>query len=164
MAPKSKTKPVKPAASSRKKTARAKPAATARAAAPSPPGKRTLLPKFDRAVVDRLDELFGGRAQLRKGAMFGCPGYFLGTKAVACVFGNAINLTLPPARIDELVTTPGFRRFEAHGRVMNGWVLIDQERAESLEPDDPLFEAAIANAAAKAVRSPAPGKRPPRKT
>jgi hypothetical protein len=125
----------------------------ARTAVP-PKTKTKVIPKSDRAVVDLLDELFGGRSQLRKGAMFGCPGYFLGTKAVACVFGDAINLTLPPERITELVAHPGFRRFEPLGRVMSGWVLIDQERAGALDPDDDLLEAAIACAAAKAAKAP----------
>lgn len=104
----------------------------------------------DHAVSAQLDELLGGRAGLRKGRMFGCPAYFVGTKAVACVFEDALNLTLPAPRIDELVRTPGFRRFEPHGRTMTGWVLIDQERLASIDASDELLDAAIAYARAKA--------------
>jgi hypothetical protein len=109
----------------------------------------------DAGVAAVLDELLGGRRGLRKGKMFGCPAYFLGTKAVACVFEDALNLTLPPAKIDELVKTPGFRKFEPRrGRTMTGWVLIEQERLATLEASDELFEDAIAYARAKGASAP----------
>lgn len=86
--------------------------------------------------------------------MFGCPGYFAGAKAVAVVFGDELNLTLPPDRIAALVAQPGYRRFEVGGRVMTGWVLVDQDRLAALAPDDPLLDAAIAWARAKATAAP----------
>jgi len=126
-----------------------RPAAPNSAAASAP--KDRLIPSSDKAVIDSLDELLGGRPDLKRGAMFGCPGYFVGGKAVACVFGNELNLTVPPARVDELVQQEGFRRFAPGGRTMSGWVLLDQERVAALEPDSELLAEAIACARAKAV-------------
>lgn len=113
----------------------------------------SMMPKGpDRAMVATLDELLGGHRDLRKGAMFGCPGYFAGTKAVACVFGDELCLTVPAARVDELVKKAGYRRFEARGRAMTGWVLVDQERASALAADDDLLAEAIAYARSKALK------------
>ncbi|HEY0708284.1 MAG TPA: hypothetical protein VGG33_15875 [Polyangia bacterium] len=128
----------------------------ARKAAATP--KTIRIPGPDRAVVDLLDELLGGRAELRKGMMFGCPGYFIGTKAVASVFGNEVCMTLPPGQIEDLVRQPGFRRFEPMaGRTMSGWVLIDQERVGGFEPDDPRLDSAIAHARSKVAKPPRAG-------
>ena len=111
------------------------------------------IPGPDRAVVDALDELLGGRRELRRGAMFGCPGYFLGAKAVACVFGSSLNLTLPADRVAALVVQPGYRPFVAgRGRAMSGWVLIDSARLEAMSPEDVLLEEAIAYARSKAEK------------
>ena len=54
-----------------------------------------------------LDEPPEDWAHLRKGAMFGCPGYFAGTKAVACVYGDTLSLTLPQDRIAVLLGLTG---------------------------------------------------------
>ena len=135
------------------KTAQRAAAKTATKSKPAAAAARFRIPGSDRAVVDALDELFGGRPDLRKGAMFGCPGYFVGAKAVACVFGSELNLTLPPDRIAALVQKPGYRLFQPMGRTMTGWVLIDQERLQSLDPQNDLLEAAVAYARSKAEKA-----------
>lgn len=96
--------------------------------------------------------------------MFGCPGYFVGGKAVACVFGNELNLTVPPARVDELVQKEGFRRFAPGGRTMSGWVLLDQERVAALEPDSELLTEAVTCARAKAIAAGKTANKPAKKT
>ncbi len=110
-------------------------------------------------MLAELDEILAHHAELRPGKMFGCPGYFLGAKAVACLFGEEVCLTLPQPRVDELVGRPGFRRFvAARGRPMSGWVLISAERLRELAREPLLVDEAIAHARSKALRPPA-GKR-----
>jgi hypothetical protein len=88
------------------------------------------------------------------GAIFGCPGYFLGPKAVACVFGSEINITLPSARVAELVRTPGCRPFEARGRAMTGWMLVQPARLRALAEESDVLNEAIAYARSKLVLPP----------
>ena len=113
-------------------------------------GPPMRMPPVDPAATAALEEVLGGRAELRAGKMFGCPGFFLGAKAVACVFGADVCLTLPPAEIDRLVSNPAFRRFQPRGRTMSGWVLVEPEEAMA-DSSRPLFEQAIAYARAKAI-------------
>ena len=107
-----------------------------------------------------MEEALGGRPDLRAGKMFGCPGFFLGTKAVAVTFGEHVCLTLPQARVAELMLQPGFGPFIAAGaRPMSGWVLIDPETFAALGPDTPLFDEAIAYVKVKAAKAPSKTKR-----
>lgn len=148
--PKTKARPAKVAAKSVPKPAKkqlaVKPAKN-KSAASTPP---TRMPPVDPAATAALEEVLGGQAELRAGKMFGCPGFFLGAKAVACVFGADVCLTLPPAEIDKLVSKPAFRRFQPRGRTMSGWVLVEPEEAMA-DSSRPLFEQAIAYARAKAI-------------
>ena len=107
------------------------------------------IPRGDSATIALLDEALAGRPELRRGQMFGCPGFFLGTKAVATVFGEDVTITLPPERVQALVKESGYRPFIAAGRAMSGWMLIDQEQLQRLGTDASLFDEAIAYAAAK---------------
>lgn len=110
------------------------------------------MPPLDPEIISLLDETLSHHPDLRAGKMFGCPAYFVGAKAVGCVFGDEMSLTLPPAKIDELVARPGFRRFQARGRTMSGWILLDKKRAATLARDVTLVEQAIAYARSKAAR------------
>lgn len=127
---------------------------TGKAKAPAS-GRRSTLPPPDPAVAALLEEALGGRKELRRGKMFGCPGFFLGKKAVAVVFGNDLNVTLPPAEVERL-TAPGpasgFRPFEVMGRRMSGWMLVDIERLMRLGSDAAIFDDAIAYARSKAEK------------
>lgn len=97
-----------------------------------------------------IDAVFGGRAGLRTGSMFGCPGWFVGSTAIVCVRGDDALLTLPQPRIDELVGKAGYALFQAMGRTMNGWLVLDEKRVRELAKNDALVDEAIAHARAKA--------------
>jgi hypothetical protein len=127
---------------------RAKPAARAKAKARGGGGMGVGPP--DPAVQAALDRAFGTHPELHPGQMFGCPGYFLGKKAVACVFGGEGCLTLPALEVASLVAQPGYRLFQARGRTMTGWILLDRPRVEALASDPRLVEHAIEYARSKA--------------
>jgi hypothetical protein len=130
--------------------ARARPASLKRTAAKkTPAAKKFRMPPNDPATEAALDRVLGTHPQLRPGKMFGCPGYFVGRKAVACVFGDEVCVTLPPAEIDKLVEKPGYRRFQPMGRTMSGWVMLER-RHVTIPRNQPLFERAIDYALAKA--------------
>jgi hypothetical protein len=105
----------------------------------------------DPAVRAALDRALGSHPELRTGQMFGCPGYFLGAKAVACVFGGEGCLTLPALEVAALVQQPGYRFFQARGRTMTGWVLLDRARVDALATDAALVDHAIDYARSKAT-------------
>lgn len=115
--------------------------------------ERMTVPPPDRATLALLEESLGQRSDLRPGKMFGCPGFFLATKAVAVVFGDRVSMTLPPERIAKLIEHEGYEPFVAGGRTMSGWVLIDVERFSSLSPEAPLFDEAVAYVKQKAARA-----------
>jgi hypothetical protein len=139
-----------------KAAARAKPAVKAKAAARAKPAKAKAksggmgVGPPDPAVRAALDRVFGTHPELHPGQMFGCPGYFLGKKAVACVFGGEGCLTLPALEVASLVEQPGYRLFQARGRTMTGWILLDRGRVEGLASDTRLVEHAIEYARSKA--------------
>ncbi len=129
-----------------------KPAAKKPAAKKPAGGAAMRLPPPDPAVVAALDGVLAGRPDLRPGKMFGCPGYFAGAKAVASVLGADISLTLPLDEIEQRLTQPGFRRFQAFGRTMSGWILLDKAHVATLTRDPSLIEHAVAHARSKAAR------------
>src|SRR4051794_30286962 len=104
------------------------------------PASRMSRKPTNARVKDVVDMVFGGRAGLRTGNMFGCPGWFTGTTAVVCVRGDDTLLTLPQPRIDELVKKVGYDPFEAMGRTMSGWVMLDEKRVTELAKNDALAE------------------------
>jgi hypothetical protein len=137
-----------------KKTTKTKAKAKAKPASPAAKAKSSRMGAPAPAAKAAMDGLLGGHPELRAGAMFGCPGYFLGKKAVACVFESDVCLTLPVPEIDVLVTRPGFRRFAPMGRVMSGWVLVNRARLAEMADDRTLLEHAIEYARAKAAAPP----------
>lgn len=131
---------------------------------PSKPAASSLIPKSAPAAVTRLERVTEGRPDLRAGKMFGCAAVFRGKRAVLCVFGDALVLTLPDAKVEALVATPGYQRFMPGGRIMRGWVMLDARRADALAPQGSLLDDGIAYAEAKdAARAAAPPPRPRRR-
>src|SRR5687767_3299378 len=118
---------------------------TSKASASKPKAeKKMTIPPLDRATWALLEEALGQRDQLRAGKMFGCPGFFLATKAVAVTFGDRVAITLPPERVADLVQKPGYAPFiAARGRAMSGWVLVDTEEFAALGSDAAIFDEAI---------------------
>jgi hypothetical protein len=144
----------KPAAKAKLSKAKGKPGAAkvaVKAKAPKAKSGGMGVGPPDPALRAALDRALGTHPELRTGQMFGCPGYFLGTKAVACVFGGEGCLTLPALEVAALVQQPGYRLFQARGRTMTGWVLLDRARVDALATDTTLVEHAIEYARSKAM-------------
>jgi hypothetical protein len=111
-----------------------------------------VIPPNDAGAVAEMQELVADHAELRAGKMFGCPAYFLGTKAVVAVFGTDLCITLPQTRVTELLKLPGCRPFvAARGRAMNGWLLVAPDRLRTLNEEQGVLDQAIAYARAKSL-------------
>lgn len=92
-----------------------------------------------------LDRMLIGLPGVRAGKMFGYPGYYVGKKLFACVYGQGVGLKLPEHQAGELLALPHITAFQPLGRPrMREWIQIN--RAESCEylKDLDLFMASIA--------------------
>lgn len=110
---------------------------TARPAAKKKASSKQPQPSAETKAL--MDLLLGERDGIRTGSMFGCPGYFVGKRAVGCVYGEDAMLTFPKERAEALCQKRGFRVFEVMGRKMGGWVLMDRStlkaHAKELVPE-----------------------------
>jgi len=101
-------------------------------------------------VLAMLDDSFEGRAEVKRGKMFGFPSYSTGGKVFASVYGDGPALKLPQATINRLAD-PEIAPFRPMGKSMGGWVLITRPEAESYSGDAGLFEASLAYVAEQAA-------------
>lgn len=77
--------------------------------------------------------------------MFGFPGYFVGKKLFACVYGHGVGLKLPEHRAGELLALPHITAFQPLGRPkMREWVQINRAESSEYAQDLDLFLASIA--------------------
>jgi hypothetical protein len=106
-------------------------------------------PGFRDDVVAVLDDLFGGRLDVRRGKMFGLPAYSTGGKVFATVMGDGVALKLPQETIARLADDE-IAPFQAMGKTMTGWVQIDRPEAERFVADAALFETSIGYVAEQA--------------
>ncbi len=115
-------------------------------------GKATFkMPGYRDDVLDVLDEMLSDRGDVRRGKMFGLPGYFTGKKMFVCCIDQGIGLKLPVKRVAELQAADDAMRPHAPGgRVMKEWVYIARDDPNELRSDQPLLEESIAFVAGSA--------------
>ncbi len=109
-------------------------------------GKATFeMPGYRDDVLEVLDEMLSERADARRGAMFGMPGYFTGKKMFVCCFDQGIGLKLPVGRVAALqAADEAMQPHAPGGRVMKEWVYIARADANELRADQQLLEESIA--------------------
>jgi hypothetical protein len=106
-------------------------------------------PGYREDVLAVLEDLFGGRPDVRRGKMFGLPAFSTGGKVFATVMGDGVALKLPPETIARLADAE-IAPFEVMGKKMGGWIQISRPEAESYAADAPLFETSIGYVAEQA--------------
>ena len=100
--------------------------------------------RFRSDVLAVLDALLGPRRDVRSGQMFGQPGYFVGRRLFACVYGDGVALKLPAEALAGLNGSPECRPFAPWNRgPMRQWVLLVRPRAEDYLADADLLEQSI---------------------
>jgi len=98
-------------------------------------------------------------AEVREGAMFGCPAAFVGNHMAFCVYGSGIGIKLPAPRATALVEAGRAIAFQPYGRPpMREWVEIRISRDRIAEIAGVLIEA-VEYARQGAVPAPAPAAR-----
>ncbi|MEX1157811.1 MAG: hypothetical protein WEC79_02640 [Thermomicrobiales bacterium] len=109
------------------------------------PKQKMVMPGFREDVQTMLDDMLANRPDVRRGAMFGMPGYFTGRKMFVCCFDEGIGLKLPIGRVAELQAND----VEIHphapgGRLMKEWVYIVRADLDDFRGDQELLDESIA--------------------
>jgi TfoX/Sxy family transcriptional regulator of competence genes len=81
---------------------------------------------YDEGLAQRIRELVDGQPGLSEKRMFGGLAFLMGgNMAVSASGQGGLLLRIDPARAAELVEEPHVRRVEMQGRVMDGWLRVD---------------------------------------
>jgi TfoX/Sxy family transcriptional regulator of competence genes len=85
----------------------------------------------DEGLAQRIRELIQGETGLAEKRMFGGLAFLInGNMAVSASGQGGLLLRIDPIRAAELVEEPHVRRAEMRGRVMDGWLRVDDEVIE----------------------------------
>ncbi len=91
---------------------------------------------YDDDLANRLREVVQGEHGLSEKHMFGGVAFLInGNMAVSASSQGGLLLRVDPAQTEALVREPHVRRFEMHGREMNGWLRVD---VKAVKTDDAL--------------------------
>jgi TfoX/Sxy family transcriptional regulator of competence genes len=86
---------------------------------------------YDEGLAQRIRELVDGEPGLTEKRMFGGLAFLVnGNMAVSASGQGGLLLRSDPAQAGELVEEPHVRRAEMQGRVMDGWLRVDDEVIE----------------------------------
>jgi hypothetical protein len=81
---------------------------------------------YDEELANRVRELVQDEQGLTEKRMFGGLAFMInGNMAVSASGQGGLLLRVDPAQSETLVRPPDVRRFEMHGREMDGWLRID---------------------------------------
>lgn len=102
---------------------------------PGPAGtacaRHTVKMAYDEGLAQRIRELVEGEPGLAEKRMFGGLAFLVGgNMAVSASGQGGLLLRIDPMRAAELVEEPHVRRAVMRGRVMDGWLRVDDEVIE----------------------------------
>lgn len=91
---------------------------------------------YDEELAGRVRALVRDEPDTSEKRMFGGLAFLVhGHLAVSVSSGGGLLLRIDPDQAESLVNPPQVRRFEMHGREMNGWLRVD---VEALGTDEEL--------------------------
>jgi hypothetical protein len=112
------------------------------------------IPGYREDILLVLQDMLGGRDNVRRGSMMGLPAFFTGTKMFACCYDDGVGVKLPAGRVAELrATDDQIDSFGPGGRVMKEWVYIRRGDADEYRADLDLLDEALAFVAGAAKAS-----------
>ncbi|MGA8995648.1 MAG: alpha/beta hydrolase fold domain-containing protein, partial [Nocardioidaceae bacterium] len=83
---------------------------------------------YDQELADRIRDAMATEAGVSEKRMFGGLAFLVhGRMAVAASGQGGLMVRIDPADADSLVREPQVRRFEMHGREMDGWLRVEPE-------------------------------------
>ena len=86
---------------------------------------------YDEELADRIRSLVAGEADLSERKMFGGLAFLIGgNMAVAASGQGGVLVRADPAQSDELVASTQAYLMEMRGRQMQGWLRVDDVRAD----------------------------------
>ena len=101
-------------------------------------------PVFNDKHREALDAMLLEIPGVKAGKAFGYPGYYIGGKLFACVYGEGVALKVPREVRDSLLAGKGADYFEPMGRAkMKEWVLVTRKRPSDYDKLEEAFLAAI---------------------
>ena len=106
---------------------------------PRVPDPKNPDPACEEALRDILLRLPG----VREGKMFGVPGFFVGRKLFACIFGDVVGIKIPEEMAERLLADPRFEPFTPYGKAkMREWVQFACGPADGLDAHEDVLLAA----------------------
>jgi TfoX/Sxy family transcriptional regulator of competence genes len=89
-----------------------------------------ILMAFNEALAERIRQGLARRKNIEEKKMFGGIGFLLNGNMLVGVWKDSLIVRLGPEGGDEALLEPHVREFDATGRAMKGWVLVDPEGIE----------------------------------
>lgn len=92
---------------------------------PSPDSSASSAPdpkSPDPVCQEALRTVLLGLPGVCEGKMFGVPGFFVGRKLFACVYGDVVGVKVTEERASRLLEDPRFEPFRPYGKQMRAWV------------------------------------------
>ncbi len=95
---------------------------------------------YDEEFKEIFDSFLLELPDVQPGKVFGMPGYYVGGKLFASIFGSGLVLKLPKDICDNLIVNKdGFDHFAPLGNNMKEWVVITKDDPESFEEEMALI-------------------------
>jgi TfoX/Sxy family transcriptional regulator of competence genes len=108
---------------------------------------------YDDDLANRIRELIGGDPDVTEKRMFGGLAFLVGgNMSVAASGQGGLMVRVEPAETDALATRPHARRFEMHGREMQGWLRVDAEGVRTKRQLEPWVRRGVAFARSLPVK------------
>src|SRR5947209_17285591 len=82
---------------------------------------------FDERIANRIRGSLGRRKGLAEKKMFGGIAFLLNGNMCVGVHKSELIVRLAPEETDAALTQPHTRRFDLTGRLMKGWILVEQD-------------------------------------
>jgi TfoX/Sxy family transcriptional regulator of competence genes len=102
---------------------------------------------YDEDLANRIRELTAGEADVTEKGMFGGLAFLIGgNMSVAASGQGGLMVRVEPEETDALLAKPHARPFEMRGRVMNGWLRIDDEGVRTKRQLEPWVRRGVAYA------------------
>jgi hypothetical protein len=102
---------------------------------------------YDEDLANRIRELIGAEPDLAEKKMFGGLAFLIGgNMSVAASGQGGLMVRCDPEETDRLVAKPHARRFEMRGRMMDGWLRVDDEGVKTKRQLEPWVKCGVAYA------------------
>lgn len=86
---------------------------------------------YDEAMVERIRDAMVDEPGVDERKMFGCYAFMVGGNMACGSLDDRLLVRVGPSAYEEALELPGASAFEGNGRVMRGFVVVDEETVAS---------------------------------